>query len=123
MKLSEHFDLSEFACKCGCGGERAPEIAANLKRVAAMLEKIRAALGNKPITVTSGYRCTKHNARVGGKPQSLHLTGRAADIQVADLSPAEVQDKAEDVPEAKGIGKHPKFTHLDVRPERRVFTY
>lgn len=122
--LSPHFSLAELACKCGCGGESKPEILANVARVALMLERVRVAIGNKPIRITSGYRCPKHNKAEGGKPQSLHLTGRAADIQVDGLTPAQVQAiviKA--VPEAHGIGRHARFTHLDVRGFRVVFDY
>lgn len=37
----------------------------------------------KRLTFTSGRRCARHNARVGGVPRSRHLTGRAADVAVA----------------------------------------
>ena len=36
----------------------------------------------KPIVVTSGYRCPKLNAAVGGVRTSQHLLGEAADISV-----------------------------------------
>lgn len=35
-----------------------------------------------PITVTSGYRCSVLNAKVGGKNNSQHLKGQAADFVV-----------------------------------------
>ncbi len=35
-----------------------------------------------PIHITSGYRCIRHNAEVGGVPKSRHLIGAAADIAV-----------------------------------------
>ena len=34
----------------------------------------------KPVYVTSGFRCPRHNARVGSKPTSQHIKGEAADI-------------------------------------------
>lgn len=37
-------------------------------------------LYNKPIKVTSGYRCPKLNAAVGGSQNSQHMRGEAADI-------------------------------------------
>lgn len=43
------------------------------------LNPIREACGF-PITVTSGFRCAKLNAKVGGKPTSQHLKGEAADL-------------------------------------------
>lgn len=123
MKLSANFTLVEFACRCGCGGESKPEIVANLMRVAAMLEKLRAACGGKPMHVTSGFRCPKHNAAVGGASASLHLTGQAADVTCATLTPAEVQRIARGVPEVHGLGLGKTFTHLDVRGRRVVFRY
>ena len=41
------------------------------------LEIFRKELGNKPIVITSGYRCPTHNRAVGGASQSLHIRGRA----------------------------------------------
>jgi uncharacterized protein YcbK (DUF882 family) len=129
MKLSEHFTLSEFRCRCGCGGESQPEILANLKRVAAMLEKVRQAIGGKALIVTSGYRCLKHNEAVGGvmpserSDGSLHLTGQAADVQSGIVPPAIVQQIARGISECHGIGLAKTFTHLDVRGHRQVFRY
>lgn len=37
-------------------------------------------LAGTPFNITSGWRCPKHNAEVGGKPESAHTTGEAADI-------------------------------------------
>ena len=45
------------------------------------LDALRTLYG-KPIYVTSGFRCTEYNSRedVGGRPNSEHLSGQAADI-------------------------------------------
>ena len=72
MKLTEHFDSSEFRCKCGCGqGDwlMAPELVQ-------ALEELRELIG-KPIIVNSAYRCPKHNAQVGGVANSYHTQGMA----------------------------------------------
>lgn len=47
------------------------------------LQTLRNLIG-KPLVITSGYRCAKHNAEVGGEPDSAHLYGWAADIQTPD---------------------------------------
>jgi uncharacterized protein YcbK (DUF882 family) len=47
------------------------------------LDKARE-LAGVPFVITSGFRCPKHNKEVGGKPNSAHLRGLAADIAVAD---------------------------------------
>lgn len=56
----------------------------NLKRlVETVLDPARESL-NRPITVTSGYRCKELNKAVGGAANSFHLRGRAADITTGD---------------------------------------
>jgi uncharacterized protein YcbK (DUF882 family) len=111
-KLSEHFDDSEFRCKC-C--KKLPTAGMD-KDLINLLEDIRTKL-NKPVTITSGYRCEKHNEACGGAPKSQHLLGQAADIQVSGMSAAEVHLFIEHhfYKRAKGLGKYPRFTHVDVR--------
>ncbi len=48
-----------------------------------VLEPARRRLG-KPIVINSGYRCSVHNATVGGVANSQHMKGEAADIRCAD---------------------------------------
>lgn len=48
-------------------------------KILSMLDKAREIYG-KPININSGYRTIRHNANVGGKPQSSHLKGLAVDI-------------------------------------------
>lgn len=60
------------------------EAKAALKRLAVeVLQPIRDAWG-KPIVVTSGYRCPKLNACVGGVKNSQHVLGQAADIKASN---------------------------------------
>ena len=75
--LTAHFTAAELRAD---DPSASPGIVANCKRVAEFLEVIRAALGNSPIRVTSGYRSPAYNARVGGAPSSSHQTGLAADF-------------------------------------------
>ena len=108
--ISKHFNRSEFACKCG---ECRP-IAVDVELVK-VLEDVRVMFG-KPVNITSSYRCTKHNAAVGGARTSMHLTGKAADIQVKDTAPKDVQAYLlNKYPNQYGIGKYNTFTHIDVR--------
>lgn len=46
-----------------------------------VLEPLRAELG-RPITITSGFRCSKLNKAVGGVEHSQHMYGQAADIRI-----------------------------------------
>nr|WP_315249329.1 D-Ala-D-Ala carboxypeptidase family metallohydrolase [uncultured Duganella sp.] len=91
MNLTEHFTLEELVASQVAARRRidnrpAPAIIENLRRVAAVLEQIRAAVG-KPITVSSGYRSPALNVAVGGARESAHLHGLAADISVSGLTP------------------------------------
>lgn len=62
-----------FACQCGCGENKAD------RKIVAMLADVERVLG-RPLVVTSGYRCPKHNAEVGGVAGSAHTLGLAADL-------------------------------------------
>jgi zinc D-Ala-D-Ala carboxypeptidase len=46
-----------------------------------MLDNAREIAG-VPFVITSGFRTKAHNKKVGGKEDSAHLTGHAADIKV-----------------------------------------
>jgi hypothetical protein len=72
--LTPHFNLEEFKCPC-CGQVNA----AAALQLAKRLEPVRLETG--PMIIDSGFRCPKHNAAVGGKTNSAHLIGLAADIQ------------------------------------------
>lgn len=113
MKLSPHFDASEFACHCGCGfGTRLGDVAGALVD---LLEAIRAHF-EAPVTVVSGCRCAAHNARVGGAKISQHRYGKAADIKVQGVPPRIVADfVSERYPKTFGVGRYGTWTHVDVR--------
>lgn len=113
MKLSTNFDSREFACKCKCGFDRpAPQLIE-------ALQKFRDGL-SAPVSILSGCRCEKHNAKVGGVRGSFHTKGMAADIYVADVSTATLGTLAEKAGLFGGIGVYLKagFVHVDVRPGR-----
>lgn len=113
MKLSPHFRREEFACPCGdCRASHDPAVDHTLIEI---LEDIRTHF-NKPIAVTSAYRCYRHNEKVGGKPASQHLTGRAADIIVRSHPSEEVfAYVTERWPDEFGFGSYATFTHIDSR--------
>lgn len=73
-----YFVVGEFQCKC-CGdlpeNARSNEVAL----VDNLLDPVRDVFGGA-IKVNSGYRCPRHNAKVGGVKNSQHLSGEAADI-------------------------------------------
>ena len=57
-----------------------PEIIDNINYTMERLDEIREKYG-KPIIITSGYRCQELNKKVGGKSNSFHLKGLAADLK------------------------------------------
>jgi len=91
MNLSPHFSLAELlasqvATRKGIDNTPAPAIVANLTRLAALLEQVRALVG-APIAISSGYRSPALNRAVGGAANSAHVLGLAADIGTAKLAP------------------------------------
>ena len=81
---SAHFKKAEFACECKgryCNGYPGGNTSAKLLGI---LESLRSYYG-KPITITSGLRCTRHNALVGGVSNSAHKYGKAADIFIPGI--------------------------------------
>ena len=109
MMLNKYFKRSEFACRCGCGTST---VDAELLQV---VTDVREHFGI-PVIVNSGHRCAKHNANVGGAKNSVHMTGKAADIRVKGLAPSQVAFYLEQkYPNKYGIGRYANFTHIDVR--------
>lgn len=62
-----------------------------LELICYCLQPIRNKL-NKPMYVSSGFRCKELNALVGGAQTSQHLTGNAVDFTVPGMTPAQVVD-------------------------------
>ena len=72
----KNFEPEEFKCTCGrCTGYPTWMRQVELKH----LQKIRDHF-KVPMDITSGVRCAYENNRVGGVPNSGHLTGYAADF-------------------------------------------
>lgn len=74
-QLSEHFNVSEFRCKCG----RNHNTQINTELID-KLEVLYKQLNCKKIIVNSGYRCSAHDKAVGGNGCGQHTKGNAADI-------------------------------------------
>lgn len=75
-----HFKKEEMTCKCGCGQNNTD------LRLMQILEQIRSHFGDRPVIITSGCRCSKHNAEVGGVQGSRHVLGKAADFYIPGVS-------------------------------------
>jgi uncharacterized protein YcbK (DUF882 family) len=88
MYISAHFTLDELTHTevRGIDNSVPPELRANLRATADMLERIRAVMadekgGDIPILVSSGYRSPGVNSAVGGSPTSDHVKAMAADFK------------------------------------------
>lgn len=76
----KYFTKNEFKCKCGgkyCNGFPHEPVQLLVKAA----DQVREHFG-KPVNLTSGLRCTIHNANEGGVSNSRHLYGKAMDFYV-----------------------------------------
>jgi len=85
-----HFTQAEFlssdtADLQGINNYPTWEITRNLERLARVMELIRSGLGDKPVSILSGYRCPEVNSAVGGATNSAHLYGLACDFIIPDF--------------------------------------
>lgn len=84
QQLSEHFKLSEFTQSGTARRHKVKNVPGprEVERLRFLcvksLEPMRRRFG--VIRITSGFRCKKLNALVGGAPTSQHVLGEAADI-------------------------------------------
>lgn len=112
MKITEHFDSSEFRCNCEKEGINTELV----KR----LERLFAAIGADKILISSGYRCPDCSVKVGGYRNDMHTKGGAADLVVykngKPLNSKEVCAIAEDTGLFNGIAViDNSYVHLDIR--------
>ena len=83
MNLSPHFTLEEMTATQvrGVDNRPPPEALAELQKTTEVIERVRAIL-QRPVIVSSGYRCPAVNSAVGGAMASAHLWGGACDFIV-----------------------------------------
>jgi uncharacterized protein YcbK (DUF882 family) len=114
----EYFTKQEFACPC-CGQEEMDE------GYIIKLDAVRE-IANVVMVITSGWRCLKHNQRVGGSPTSSHLYGKAADIKIFSDRGRFLLIEAAMQRGINRIGVGYGFVHLDVAPGKApnvIWTY
>ena len=106
-KLSENFTSDEFKCPC-CGRNMVTGT------LISKLQELRDII-NKPVHITSGYRCEAYNKSIDGYSHSPHLIGKAADITVKSMSIIMLAMIASKIAGIR-IGIYPNHVHIDVRP-------
>jgi uncharacterized protein YcbK (DUF882 family) len=134
MNLSPNFTLDELtasqtAARKGLDNTPNATEVANLVRVAALLEEVRALL-NKPILINSGFRSKAVNDAVGSRDTSQHRLGCAADIRVSGMTPREVVEAciAANIGYDQIIEEFGSWTHISVpntasiAPRRQALT-
>jgi zinc D-Ala-D-Ala carboxypeptidase len=125
--LSPNFSLDELilsneAVRRGIDNTPAPDIVANLRRLAAQMEVVRKHLGGLPMMISSGYRCPALNAAVGGAANSDHVKGLAVDFIVprfGSVLDTAVAVSKSDVDFDQIIYEFGRWVHLAVAPAGR----
>lgn len=116
-QLSKNFNSKEFECSCSKCADQFIE-----QKLIDKLQRVRDTYG-KSITITSGYRCPEHNAAVGGKIGSAHMSGLAADVAPTLMTLDELDDLYEicyNVFDNIGDGRNKKFIHVDDREPKKT---
>ena len=108
MKLSKNFSLREMtksqtALRMGISNTPTIDKIQNLKALCEnVLQPVRDHY-DRPVTITSGYRCEELCQAIGSKATSQHALGQAADFEIAGISNYGV---------AEWIAKHCVFDQL-----------
>lgn len=82
-----------------------------------ILEELRAAFGDRPVFVHSGYRDESYNAAVGGVKFSKHVLFNAIDFSIKKISNKELANWLNNhiISNRFGIGLYKNFVHFDTR--------
>ena len=116
-KVAKNFTVAEFASK---DGSRVVIIHPMLPE---SLQKARDHFG-KPLIITSGYRTTSYNIKVGGVSNSQHVFGNAADVYIPGVSVLDLYNYLCEIAGSScGIGIYDTFVHFDVRATKSRFDY
>ena len=131
QQLSEHFKLSEFTQSGTARRHKVKNVPGprEVERLRFLcvksLEPMRRRFG--VIRITSGFRCKKLNALVGGSPTSQHVLGEAADIHTGgrELSEKMFGFAKQNIPFDQLILEHNPahgiyWLHISLRSDRPV---
>ncbi len=120
---------SDKADELGISNKPSPDVVRHLTAlVDNVLDPVRI-LAGKPLVVSSGFRCPRLNAIVGGKPNSQHLKGMAADISLGsaldnrrlfDLIVASSIPFDQLIDESRYLWLHISFDPLKARQRRQI---
>jgi zinc D-Ala-D-Ala carboxypeptidase len=121
MNLSQNFTLEELTrseAAARNSWDNTPNEAEieNLKRLAALLQDVKAAVGGKPVIINSGFRSKQVNDAVGSNDRSQHRLGCAAVLRVPGMTPRQVVEACIEakVPFDQIILEFDSWTHISV---------
>ena len=133
--ITANFSRDEFALPAskaleyGFRGVEYPEewVESRLRPLCRALEVLRDKLGGRRVRVISGFRPKAYDlarieaGRRGVSPNSQHHEGRAVDLQVRGVEPAQVYATVLELVEqglikVGGVGVYDEFVHVDIRP-------
>ena len=109
--ITEHFKYEKLVCPCCKLLKITPRVYKHMRK----LERLRQIVGIK-FGINSGYRCSKHNTKVGSEETSQHRLF-ATDIQPLTDDPRDVLTvyRAALSLKFKGVGLYTTFVHIDER--------
>mgnify|MGYP001578007398 CR=1 FL=1 len=126
---SFHTTWKEFSCRDGTDYPDRWRVSRAIP-LAREFERVRAALGDRPLTILSAYRTPAYNARVpGAAMHSQHVQGRALDVappvgcSVAQLLDAVLSVAHQDDSALRGVGCYSWGVHIDIRPSDRLMRW
>ncbi len=122
-----HFSWAEVDGGCGQGGYSGGSVSAatvqqNLLRAMWRAEALRHRMGDRPLTVTSGFRSTSCDRSVGGSGSGQHTYGTAIDLVPSSMSMCSIATNARYAGFGgifgPGYPGHDDHVHVDVRAGR-----
>jgi len=118
VNLTYNFSLEELSRTDHREFDNTPpdDVIANLRRLALLLERVRALFNNRPTIISSGYRSLEVNRAVGSSDHSQHRLGCAADLRIPDQTPDMVVQAIikSDIPFDQLIREFDSWTHISV---------
>lgn len=121
--MTPHFTLAELTYTDHRKLDNTPnsQELLNLKKLAEFLEKVKTALGGKPVMINSAFRSKAVNDAVGSKDTSQHRQGLACDFRVPGMAPDAVVRAliSAKLPFDQIIREYDSWTHISIAEKPR----
>ena len=121
--MTPHFTLAELTYTDHRKLDNTPNAQEllNLKKLAEFLEKVKTALGGKPVMINSAFRSKAVNDAVGSKDTSSHRLGLACDFRIPGMTPDAVVRAliSAKLPFDQIIREYDSWTHISIAEKPR----